>query len=141
MASFPVNGSAGIDDCSAGEGACEANGCAGTCNDNDYQMAWPYYGDCIANEDCSEITSVPYAGDHQCNEIPIAPWQRSCADIQIYPTIKDCGPADDQYSSDGYCVSQNQQIIACMNTAGFAALCGGCNPATYGLIGLEFDAA
>ena len=140
MASFPVVGSAGVDDCSAGVGSCEANGCAGTCEYNDFQMAWPYYGDCVSNYHCSANSGVPYAGNHQCNEVPIAPWQRSCTGTQIYPTIKDCGPTAGQYSSSGYCVNRSQEIIACMNTAGFIALCAGCNPVIYGLIGLTFEA-
>ncbi len=140
MANFPIVGTAGIDDCSAGEGACEANGCAGTCNDNDYQMAWPYYGDCIENYHCQANTTVPYAGNRQCGQSPIFAWQRSCANVGVYPSIKDCGPPS-RYSSSGYCVGQSQEIVACFNTGTFAALCDGCNPITYGLIGLTFEAS
>jgi hypothetical protein len=138
MASFPIVGSAGIDDCSAGEGSCVANGCGGTCNDNDYQLAWPYYGDCVASKHCSANTAVPYAGDHQCGEYPVSVWQKSCSNTEIYPSLKDCGPTAGQYSSSGYCVSQRQEIIACLNTGAFASICGGCNPLTYGLIGATF---
>jgi hypothetical protein len=141
MASFPIVGSAGLDDCSAGEGACEANGCTGgTCNENDYQMSYPYYGDCIENSHCHANETVPYAGNNQCFDYPIYAYQRSCADIAVLPSIKDCGPPS-HYSSSGYCVSQSQEVIACFNTGTFSELCDGCNPMIIGLIGLTFEAS
>lgn len=133
-----INSSAGIDDCSAGPGACEHNHCAGTCQNNAYQMAWPNYGDCVSAHDCSANTSVPYAGTHQCGNANIEVYQRTCANIAAYPTLKDCGPPPGHFSSGGYCVSRNQEVVACLNTAAFAALCNGCNPGRIGLIGANF---
>lgn len=141
MASFPVVGSAGVDDCTAGPGACVANDCGGSCEYNAWQMAWPYYGDCISDYHCNENTvTAPYAGAHKCFETPINCWQKSCSGTQIAPDIKDCGPPYPESSATGYCVNQSQPILACLNTATFVALCGGCNPLTYGHIGLTFEA-
>lgn len=132
-----VNGSAGIDDCSAGPGSCHANGCAGTCTNNAYQMAYPNFGDCISDHHCSANTGVPYAGAHQCGNYNIEVYQKSCSNTSTFPQLKDCGPPARQ-ASGGYCVSQRQAVVACLNSSAFSALCNGCNPATYGLIGANF---
>jgi hypothetical protein len=101
-------------------------------------MAWPNYGDCVSDHHCSKNTGVPYAGTHQCGNAHIEVYQKSCANIAAYPTLKDCGPPAGQFRSTGYCVSKSQQLVACLNTAAFAALCNGCNPATWGFIGANF---
>lgn len=140
MASFPIIGAASIDDCSAGPGACEANHCAGTCQNNAYQMAWPNYGDCISDHHCNaNTTSVPYAGAHQCGNAPIVTYQKDCSNRATNPAFKDCGPPGGTYTTGGYCGGSRHEIIACLNSAAFSFLCDGCNPATTHAISLTFE--
>jgi|SRR5665213_28535 len=131
-----VVGSAGIDDCSAGEGSCAAN-CGTTCSQNRYQMAWSNFEEC-SGIDCDPQSSRPRASGG-CGSQTIEVNQHSCSVRAIYPDLKDCGPAGGQSSSSGYCVTKSQPIVACVNTPAFTYLCDSCNPMTYGLLGATFS--
>jgi len=130
-----VVGSAGIDDCSAGEGSCGVN-CGTVCSQNRYQMAWSNFEEC-SGIDCDKQPSQPRATGG-CGSETIEVNQHSCSARIIYPQLKDCGPPAHS-SSSGYCVTRSQPVVGCLNTPAFAYLCDGCNPITYGLLGATFS--
>jgi hypothetical protein len=127
---FPVHGMAAIEDCSAGPGACYVN-CGKPCSPNEYRCSWPNFSECSGAPVCDVNPPIRHV-DNGCGKIL---WFYDyCTNRTVCCAIQDCGPEPGQYSTAGFCNRIPHELVACINTAAFSALCGLCNPLYYGLV-------
>lgn len=132
--SWTIVGAASIDDCTAGPGSCGVN-CGVSCVENSYHVSYPHYVECDSI-DCNANTGQPQAGE-QCGDYITL--HCGCSNVTAYGTIQDCGPPGDERATSGYCMPEAMYRIGCVSSALFSALCSGCNPFTYGNIGVRFS--
>jgi hypothetical protein len=133
--SFSIVGGAGIDDCSAGEGSCGAN-CGTGCHSNSYQIAYPYFPEC-GNIVCEQNSGQPKASETCGSALSL---HNGCTNKTASATLQDCGPGANQLADSGYCFETGPMyLVGCVNTALFSYLCNGCNPLTYGILGVRYS--
>lgn len=123
-----VGGFAAIDNCAPS--GCTANGCSAGCVTNGYFHSYPYHTVCGGSTKCTKQTSVPL-GTGCSSGYSIFNF---CTGRTATSTLFECGP-DPRSTTNGFCAGGGSApVIACVTTALFSYLCGGCNPYTYGLI-------
>jgi hypothetical protein len=102
--------------------------CNGPCNSNSWLAAWPHWTRCYGVV-CPNQTRLPVPYNNHCaGQI----WFQSCAHHSVWLTahLSECGPWAATKHALACVGSASANVIACVNSALFRSICGGCRPSS-----------
>lgn len=128
-----LDGVAAIDDCAPS--GCAANGCSANCSKTSgYFLSYANHNVCGGSTKCTKQTGLPQ-GTGCGSSYGLF---NSCSGQGVLGQLFECGP-DPATRTSWWCRTASDgslPVVACVTVRTFKALCGGCNPLTFGLIRL-----